>query len=409
MKKMKILHLSNTYNYGTAMMGINFLNYLSENLTQKIECECDFSCKEDYERIINEIKNLKNIVLSSKTFLNVNNSIIKKITNKFKGIINAFREKSDYIVILGGDDLSEYYESWRISFKLIELYIMSKRKKVFLVGQTIGKFYSWRIPLAKYCLKNCYIYSRDKNCTKYLNDIIKLNNINQSSDLAFLDLPLQRQYIDNNNLLEKYKLEKDKYICIIPSGLSSKYTTNYQNYLNSYILIVKTIYNIFRSKSVKILLLPHVLKPSCVDDRKIIKYIKDNLTDNIKNNILFIENELSTTETRIILSNGLFTLTGRMHGAVSTFQMKKPALCLSYSIKYAGVIGGLGFNDLIIEANDDKIWNENTIISLILEKINYLLKNYDSIITRIDTQIKNEKILSLKQIKDIAEIINNKG
>lgn len=44
-----------------------------------------------------------------------------------------------------------------------------------------------------------------------------------------------------------------------------------------------------------------------------------------------------------------------MHAAVSTFQMGKPAICLSYSPKYKGVISdGLNLSELVIEAKEKK-------------------------------------------------------
>jgi len=67
----------------------------------------------------------------------------------------------DGLVILGGDDLSEYYKGWMIWTDLAILKKISKKINIYLIGQTIGPFNSWRKKYAKYCFKNCQIILRD--------------------------------------------------------------------------------------------------------------------------------------------------------------------------------------------------------------------------------------------------------
>jgi len=118
---------------------------------------------------------------------------------------------------------------------------------------------------------------------------------------------------------------------------------------------------------------------------------------------------LLPVEARHILGNGLFTITGRMHAAVSTFQMGKPAISLSYSVKYKGVIGeGLGMNDLVIEAKGDDLWKSGKIADLVLEKVDYVFSNYDSLVSRIKPAVEENKKLAMAQIEDIARRLKEK-
>ena len=112
------------------------------------------------------------------------------------------------------------------------------------------------------------------------------------------------------------------------------------------------------------------------------------------------------SEAREILGNGLFTITGRMHAAVSTFFMRKPAISLSYSVKYSGVIGtGLDLNELVIECANEELWNKKEISIQVSNKTEYILDNYDELINKINrnvnevTKITNEQLDNL--IKDI--------
>ena len=81
---------------------------------------------------------------------------------------------------------------------------------------------------------------------------------------------------------------------------------------------------------------------------------------------------------RFILGNGIFTITGRMHGAISTLQMRKPAISISYSVKYKGVIGeGLGLHDLIVEGSKQELWENKKVATDVCNRIEYVINNYN--------------------------------
>ena len=273
---------------------------------------------------------------------------------------------------------------------------------VFLSGQTIGPFHSWRIPLAKKCLRGCQIYTRDPVSGGYLRNELKLKNVKISSDLAWLDLPKQ----NNRELLDRtlagYELERNEYITIVPSGLVRQYTGNRKIYIESLTKVLTLLKEKEQLKHKKIVLLSHVLKPEGADDRKTINSIMENI--NANENIIPITDELLPVQARAILGNGLFTITGRMHAAVSTFQMLKPAIALSYSVKYRGVIGeGLGMKDLVIEAKGDELWESGNIVDMVMDRVDYVLNNYDSLVERIKPAVEESKRMAMAQIEDIAK------
>lgn len=97
-----------------------------------------------------------------------------------------------------------------------------------------------------------------------------------------------------------------------------------------------------------------------------------------------------------------------MHAAVSTFQMGKPAICLSYSKKYNGVIAeGLKMKELVIEAKGDKIWNDK-IEDKVMEKLNYIDKNYELVVDKIKENVNESKEKILNTITEIANEIKEK-
>lgn len=370
--KIKIENITNTFNYGSLMMAIICIDKL---YGKDIEFYVDCDGMKNLNRLKSEVKN-SNIYSTPK-------SIKIKGLNRYIKYYEIFRDRNKYdaVIILGGDDISEYYGLRAAENELKKIKFYSKFTKCILLGQTIGPFTGKRIDMAKKILNNVKIYSRDDKCLEYLNSIGV--SCEKSRDLAFNKLPN-----NGKNILNKYSLNNEKYITIVPSGLVQCYTTNREEYIKCQVEIIKNMLDLSEMRDYKILLLPHVLEPSHVDDRKIIEEIDTRLENEYKNKVIFIKDEMLASEARTILANGLFTITGRMHAAVSTFYSRKPAISLSYSVKYSGVIGsGLDMNELIIECANVELWESHRIVDLVLEKAKYLFSNYNHILVEIDKNV----------------------
>lgn len=393
-----IKHISNTYNYGSCMMAITLITKLN-NEFKNVNFYVDVMNDNNLIRLKQEV-GIDNIY---KDYIDGDKNIFKRIINKIKRIrLNNILKSSDVTIIIGGDDISEYYGLDVLLQELKKLKEESLNKKVILLGQTIGPFTEDRGKLACECLCNTIIYTRDDNCYKYLEEL-NFKNIKRGRDLAFLQLPMQMKA---KYILKKYDLQENEYVTIVPSGLSKSYTENFDDYIEEQLNIISNLIRNNRLKDKKLVLLPHVLIPKHVDDRLIIREIKNRVSDSYKERVIFIDDEMLPSEAREILGNGLFTITGRMHAAVSTFFMRKPAISLSYSVKYSGVIGsGLDLNELVIECANEELWNKKEISIQVSNKIEYILDNYDELIDKINrnvnevTKITNEQLDNL--IKDI--------
>lgn len=393
-----IKHINNTYNYGSCMMAITLIRKLN-SIFENVEFYVDARSSKDLERLILETGVRK----IHRDNLDYSKKIINRVINKLRyKLINYKVSRIENVIIIGGDDISEYYGVDALINELNKLREESINKKVILLGQTIGPFTEDRGKLACECLCNTKIYTRDDNCYKYLEEL-NFKNIKKGRDLAFLQLPMQMKA---KYILKKYALQENEYITIVPSGLSKSYTENFDDYIEEQLNIISNLIRNNRLKDKKLVLLPHVLIPKHVDDRLIIREIKNRVSDSYKERVIFIDDEMLPSEAREILGNGLFTITGRMHAAVSTFFMRKPAISLSYSVKYSGVIGsGLDLNELVIECANEELWNKKEISIQVSNKTEYILDNYDELINKINrnvnevTKITNEQLDNL--IKDI--------
>lgn len=271
-----------------------------------------------------------------------------------------------------------------------------------MLGQTIGPFTEWRKEYAADMLRSCHIFTRDNLTYDYLIKELGALNLIKSSDLAFLDLPNQIEY-DVQSLLKKFNLTRNEYVTLIPSGLVKCYTSDYDCYIDNWIGIIEYLIN---EKGFKVALLPHVLRPQHFDDRVIIEDLMKRIGNKYSKKLVYIDVKLLPLGARLILGNGLFSISGRMHGAVSTFQTEKPSISLSYSVKYKGVIGGgLDCKDLIVESSGDGKWNERKVMKETINKIDYLINNYDNIRLKIRDNLKNCKVDVINMIDEIYKEI----
>jgi len=417
---MKILltHISNTFNYGSAMMAIILIHGIHTSINEKVEFYIESSTEENVNRLIastgiDSIYAYNYPIDEQWQKLSKMGKIIHLVPKvlRFKGQFDQIIRKFDACIILGGDDYSEYYGTSSLAIELSKVHYLSKKMKVILAGQTMGPFTSYRTNLVKWGLQHCKVYTRDADSYRYLHGEMEMENVILSSDLAFCELPKQSSAIEKKRVLEQYQLIGERYITIVPSGLISSYTTATDKYLLSFMDLIKKLCNEKEKGYEKVVLLAHVFNRNITEnDSFVIGKIMNLLDDETKKQVIVITDKILPYEARMVLGNGLFTITGRMHAAVSTFQMQKPALSLSYSVKYAGVIGkGLGMEELIIESANDELWTSGHFADQILGKVEYMVSHYNELQTKIKENTKNAELLATKQVTSIVSQLEGKS
>jgi len=310
-------------------------------------------------------------------------------------------ELYDVRIMLGGDDISEYYKrrSWLITFPL--MFVDQLRLPTILLGQTIGPFTSYRRLLARIALSRAKIYTRDDDTLEYERQL-GLRNVLVGRDLAFMELPNQEAA---KAVVAEYDLEGRRYIVIVPSGLVHLYTSDYSTYLEEFISIVRNMLSDERLRNMYLVLLAHVRAPG-TSDKRVIRDLYQSLTETERERVIAITDDLLASEAREIIGNAAFTITGRMHAAVSSFYMRKPAIALSYSVKYEGVIAkGLDLRELVVEASGDELWQSGEISRAVFERINYVLENYDILIKKIDREVTATTSLVIQQLDNVVNDI----
>ena len=404
-KNVYIAHATHTWNYWTFMMLINFLYYVDQKHDWKIKFFVEFTTQEDYDRLIEEVWDTFDVtyVKSFKT------RWIKWIVDKvrmlfflmfqYKSEIMAY--KPDVLVMLWWDDFSEYYGKLAIHIYMMIVRYIWKSVPLFFIWQTLWPFTWPRRPVASDLFTNSFLTYRDSYTQEYMQDDMKVTSSKHKlfADLAFLELPKQW----TRNMLGKYSLIQDEYIVVVPSWLRYKYTSSREDYIRN---IYTSVSQILKNGDYKVVLLAHVFAPAKTSDVKSLESVYSLCTEAEKKNITVIDDYILASQAREILWWAKVVITGRMHASISTFQMLKPAIPLSYSIKYKWVIWrDLWLSDLIVEAKWDEYRTWQKMSDDISKTLEYTLSNYEEITTRINTGVKRVSIESMGNIDYFVENI----
>ncbi|PRR84089.1 polysaccharide pyruvyl transferase family protein [Clostridium vincentii] len=391
-----IYNCSNTFNYGSMMMGENFISYFNKITGTK---------NNYYLETVEEI-NIKRIIEATginEIYSVGMNSLFKEELNKydymfsymkFKKVISGFANGIDLVIVLGGDDFTEYY-GWKSPIvNGIKLNLLKKEGlKVVMFGQTMGPYHSFRKPIMKQLLSKIdKIYPRDPITYNYLKEF-GLKNISITDDLALL--PLSKQ-----ELKEKTK----KYITYCPSELIYRYSKegNRQDWIDFNLFMIDKIMNKYKDK--KLVLLAHVLKPEHVDDRIIVNELYGLVKHKYMDRIIIENNEMYPYGVRNYIQQSLFTISSRMHPVVSSIQCEIPAIALSYSSKYWGIIDErYGLGEYIIDVRYLSYDEMKEKFVCLMDKIEL---EYEPIQQKIKNKNKlaNENIMqTLREIVDLDD------
>ena len=365
---------------------------------------CSFNKYVILEDIYNELgfkcKLIIHTDVESERLSKISNPILRKLSTLWSMFFYKENFFFDKIIVLGGDDFSEYYSKYIASIEIYRLWRYNKHTEVIMLGQTIGPFN--RIInrfVVKSLLPKIKVFARDPWTVNYFKKEFNMN-INLMGDIAFNPLPIQSNVSIENDILDKYSLKKDSYFTVVISGLfeSGYYCDSEDVYLLRHKEFIQEALKLDKLSDKKVVLLAHTFPPYG-DESSLIQKLFLMFSDKEQESIIVVKEKILSTRARFILGNGLFSITGRMHPAVSTLQMGKPSIMLSYSSKYQGVIGmSLNRSDLIIDANIPTLWKSGQIVSLVKEKIVYTLDNYSQMMSEIKCSVnkiaeKNSNVL----------------
>lgn len=407
MKKILIQHFPSLDNYGTAMMGLIMSQFLFDHFGGNVEIYTDLDSDEIIPEVLEELQGTVSVKRYSHPYsvkFQCSRGLIKRFWQVFG--LHVYKE-FDLVVILGGDDISEYYSRYGALIESIKIYLLRFYCPVVLAGQTMGPFNRLlNRQVLRHTLRPVPVIVRDQWCYDYLREELKLGkNLYQGADLAFYDLPLQHDLSIQQEVLDNYHLVPNQYITVNVSGSIGTYTQNRQAYFQAWREIICRLAKHPLLQEKKICLLAHTFGIYGDEGENLTEFYP-TLPEEVQQQVVLVKERILPTRARFILGNGYLTIAGRMHATVSTYQMGKPAVALSYSTKYGGVIGrNLNRSDLIIEARGAELWETQKIVELIDDKVRYLCENYDQITGEIREQVAVQKQRAESTLQKCVEFV----
>lgn len=400
MRNIMIRGFESLDNYGTGMMGLVTIDRLHRRLGGRNRFHVDLFPGESIDEVKAELGAASRpdmeVVHTSRARDHRGNSLSRALGRL--PLVGAMRD-IDLVAVLGGDTLSEVYtsRSWRY---ILAMRLWALDAPVALLGHTIGPFELPRNRAAmRHLVPALHVFPRDRWTTDYLAREFGLGPpvVVQSTDLAWSDLPLQDRQDIRAQALAAVGLETDGFATLIVSALQSKkkfYTTDTDLYFRRYAELAQSILARPDMADARLCLLAHTHGKVYGDEPAYIRELLSRLPEALRNRVVPVTDRVLQTRARFILGAGRFTVTGRMHPAVSTFQMGKPAISLAYSPKYEGVIGSmLGRQDLIIDAAEAELWSSGAIVARVHDRLDYVGANRDRLSAEIAAAVARQKAL----------------
>jgi len=386
-----IYNCSNTFNYGSMMMGENFIYYFNKVTATKNNYYVETTDNQNIDRLIyaTGINSIYAVAM---------NALFEQGANKYNYILAYFGVQKvianlasniDLVIVLGGDDFTEDY-GWKGPLLNAMKFNILKREgmKIVMLGQTMGPYHSFRIHVMKKLLgKIDKIVVRDSITYNYLKKN-NLKNISITDDFALLPLPKQQ-----------FKERTKMYIMYCPSELIYRYSKEgkREDWIDFNLFMINKLMSKYIDK--KLVLLAHVIKPESVDDRIIVNELYHLVEDKYKDRIIIENNEMYPYCVRNYIQQSLFTISSRMHPIISSIQCEIPIIALSYSNKYWGIIGErYELGDYIIDVRYSSYNQMKKQFVMLLGKI-------DNEYEKIQEKMKNKNNLATKRIEETLEEI----
>lgn len=327
-------------------MGCVALTYSLISLLEKIskEVNMDFSytvfeyefSKKKTKVLMDEFgfseSNLKIVEIGKVGFYDFKSSI-KAILSVKKNLnmISEIKQCSIIFDITQGDSFTDLYGLDRFyELTAIKRLVEKLRIPLVLAPQTYGPFYSKKTrDLAKKVIENSnLIIARDEKSVNYLSDFVD-KNIYSVTDLAFA-LPCKKTKTEHGKKIK---------IGINPSGLLSKNkieeTTLAKSIKVDYDEYIKKLIEKFsKNNDFEVHLIPHV-----GDEAKTsFAGFKD---------VIYHDEFDSPIQAKSVIAQMDVFIGARMHATIAAFSSGVATIPTSYSVKFEGLFGALGYNRVI--------------------------------------------------------------
>jgi colanic acid/amylovoran biosynthesis protein WcaK/AmsJ len=306
---------------------------------------------------------------------------IKSLRNRIiqrNSTLKFISETDVFGSIAGGDSFADIYGLGRLFYVgLPQILIILLGKKLILFPQTFGPFKgSFARRIARYIISHSeFVYLRDK---KSIDDARKLLPASQASkvrfcfDVGFLLKPEAKPAYDNS-WIAAAKANNRALVGFNVSGLlySGGYTGKNEFGLKAdyRVLAERMIDFLIREKSAAVALVPHVLTENLPGgpgegDDAVSREIFTRLQSKYPGQIFFAGTDFTSSQVKNVIAHCDFFTGSRMHACIAALSQGVPAVAISYSDKFVGVLETIGMTEAVA---DPRKLDENQILQIVGE------------------------------------------
>jgi polysaccharide pyruvyl transferase WcaK-like protein len=305
-----------------------------------------------------------------------------------------FYNAADIYISIGTDTYTDCYGS--PSFFFESTAFAKKRKALTMISAaSIGPFYDkyFEQKWAKELQKVDLITVRETLSLEYLRQLGAVRNIKLVADPAFLLSPDSKGTI----LLDQYK--PNNIIGLNMSDLIARYGTSREQYLEAFKCFVEYL---LLDKNNIIILIPHNYGTrKYQDDFLVCRSLFEKLGK--KERVILINEDYSASQLKYIISKCGYFFGARTHATIASLSSLVPTISIAYSRKAYGI------NQDIFGHSDYVLPIKNINESKLIEKYELLRDNRGAIFERLKKIIPEMKILAVKNIDYLVELLKKHG
>lgn len=263
-------------------------------------------------------------------------------------------------------------------------------------SQAMGPFTSINKKVAKFVLpKMQAIFSRGPITHSYLENL-KLRNVTQSTDLAFLLEIEDPEIAEANALLKRNKVSvTNKTVVLMPSEVVRKKVEatgqDYIDYNRKFIVFLA-------GQGYQVLLLAYSAREATDkrhnNDLPVCRDIARGL-----DRVTFIDQEISAQQLRFIISKSAVVVTSRFHAMIAALSVGVPPLVIGWSHKYEEIMGMFDLESATL--GTDKLDQQE-----LHNTFKLFMKNRTQNAKKISKGIPKAKANAAKQITAIIDVVD---
>ncbi|MBO2644926.1 polysaccharide pyruvyl transferase family protein [Shewanella algae] len=386
MKIALLWHTPNSDNLGVSALAIANLTLINKAL-KELDIKHEFvfvgTAGSKGMEVIRELSSALSVDISFEKYSL--KGIVAKLARLDRSGLNIFSD-FDYVFDIGeGDSFTDIYGFKRLlNMTLSKLHVVYSGSNLVLSPQTIGPFESWiSRKLGNFCIgKAKKVFVRDNLSAEYLEK----NSIDYTltTDVAF-ELPFDK--LD--------RVSQRKTVGLNVSGLlySGGYSQNNQFGLKfDYAEFIDKLVVELIEKDYEVILVPHVTPMS-------IPYEDDHAASLVvsrKFNLEIPDRFETPMDAKSFMSGLDFVIAARMHAAIGALSSGTPVVPISYSRKFIGVFGHIGYDYVL----DPRTLELEDIISKIISHLQSTQICKDAMCA-----VKNAKALNHNYFEELKQLL----